>query len=279
MQSATHYCAQKITHSISGCDSCWLTDTCECVCRKWPKTTPYSNTGAPMSKMFKHFMHLHSFSSLFVFSVVFENAFQLKLFQNFLDFQNLILTSSPSLYLFFYLFLLPGGWHLAQDLGGPQVFGGQAPGPAAAVAQLLPDEVHGALRRQDVPDAVAAQQQKLVVDMATHRAHLRHRRDLRIFQQWNLISRLNLSWIKLLVFNLLFQLFIFEKLKPWLAEPQFDSPGAASRPCTPNPPGHGRDSDRHSPGARCHVGPSHLAADMCHCHSTCHDMSLHFFVT
>ena len=53
--------------------------------------------------------------------------------------------------------------HLREDLGGFEASGSDAPGPAAAVAQLLPHKVHGSLGRQDVPDAVAAEQQKLVL--------------------------------------------------------------------------------------------------------------------
>ena len=67
-----------------------------------------------------------------------------------------------------YGFLSQTERHLREDLGGFEFSGRDAPGPAATVAQLVPHEVHGGLGRQDVPDAVAAEQQKLVLAAPGH---------------------------------------------------------------------------------------------------------------
>lgn len=65
-------------------------------------------------------------------------------------------------------------WHLRQDLRGFEFSARNAPGPAAAVAQLVPHEVHSGLGRQDVPNAVAAEQQKLVFAAPGQRTYVEH---------------------------------------------------------------------------------------------------------
>ena len=65
-------------------------------------------------------------------------------------------------------------WHLRQDLRGFEFSARDAPGPAAAVAQLVPHEVHSGLGRQDVPNAVAAEQQKLVFAAPGQKTYVEH---------------------------------------------------------------------------------------------------------